>query len=143
MIQPKIVNKFGKLIGWNDVKFSPLGRTLELITEFEYDDNVDMEYVHGAGRMPVGLSEKNYTATASFTLYAEELIILENSLPKGTRIQDIPAFDVPSEYDLDGVIRKDIVRGVKIKNNGRSFKNNEGVSLKKIELAVSHIDWGV
>lgn len=136
-----IINKFGKLTGWNSLKFAPFGTELVGITECTYDDEIPMEYVHGSGRMPIGYEEGNYSASASITLYVEEVMALENSLPPGMRIQDIPPFDFPVQYDLNSQLRKDVIRNCKFKSNGREWKNGEGKMVRKFDLATSHISW--
>jgi hypothetical protein len=141
MTEPVIINKFGKLTGWNDMKFAPLGKLLYGVTEVTYDDTVEMEYAHGAGNMPAGYEEKNYTANASVVLYVEEVMALENSLQPGQRLQDIASFDFPVIYDMNGTIRTDVIHNCKFKNNGREWKQNEGKMTKKFDLITSHITW--
>ena len=136
-----IINKFGKLAGWNSVATNMMGRDVEAITELSYDDNVEKENVYGAGKMPVGRGEGNYTAKASITLYKEEAIALQASLPSGKRIQDIAPFDITSQYDYNGVLYKDRIRNCEFTNNGVAVKQGDKVIAIKYDLVVSHIEW--
>ena len=52
-MQPKIVNKFGTLIGWKAITFNLMGRDVEGITEIEYDDKMAIDNEYGAGDMPI------------------------------------------------------------------------------------------
>jgi len=45
-----IINKFGKMQGWNSVTVNVLGRDLEGITSIKYDDCTQKENVYGAGK---------------------------------------------------------------------------------------------
>jgi hypothetical protein len=136
-----IINKFGRLTGWNNLTFRFLNRNLEGIVELEYNDNLEMDYEPGAGRMPVGYTEGNYKATASVTLFSEEMVALQASIPKGMRIQDIPPFPGISQYDRNGYIQTDVLQNCKFKDNGRIIKQGDGKIVHKCTLILSHIDW--
>lgn len=140
---PTIINKFGKIIGWNNLTIQMLGRDIEGVTEIEYDDEREMENEYGAGGYPVGQSEANYKAKASITLYSEEIVSLQASLPPTTRIQDIPAFSITCVYELNAIRVRDIVQNCRIRTVGKAVKNGEGKIVHKCELLTSHIDWKV
>ena len=140
----QVINSFGKMTGWNNITTNLLGRDLVGITEIKYDDETKKEYVYGAGNKPIGLSEGNYEAKAEISLQKEEVLGLQQSLPAGAGIQDIEPFDITVEYaNKKGVITKDRLRNCVFKNNGREAKNNEGVIIVKLDLALSHIEWNV
>lgn len=143
MADTTIINKFGKLIGWNEIKLNLLGRDVEGITEIEYDDELEIENIYGAGRMPIGEGEGNYNAKASITLMIEEQLGILESLPPGKRIQDIPAFPISVTYEVNGKVFKDRIKNVRIKNNGRAVKQNDKTIAFKYDLKVSHISWNV
>lgn len=48
-LQTKIINKFGKMAGWNSISATMLGRTLEGITQLAYGDSQEVENVYGRG----------------------------------------------------------------------------------------------
>lgn len=142
MPTPKIINKFGTLIGWNQVTPNVLGREVEGITEVEYGDEQDVAPAYGAGNYPIGEEVKNYKANASVTMYIEELIALQQQLPKGGRLSDL-VFDIPVQYEYNGSFYKDIIRNFRPTKNPRSIKQGDGKILSKIEGYTSHIDWNV
>lgn len=137
----RIINKFGKLTGWNAITVNILGRDLEGITELEYNDEQEIENAYGAGGYPVGETDGNYSATCSLTLFLEENKALLQSLPPGTRIQDIAPFDINVVYEVEGVIYKDIIRNCRFRNNGRSASQNDKTMTYQYDLKCSHIDW--
>ncbi|WP_417366892.1 hypothetical protein [Flavobacterium beibuense] len=140
--QTRIINKFGTMTGWNNITVNLLGRDLEGITAINYDDTETKENVYGGGKMPVGRSKGNYEATASLTLFKEELDALQGSLPPGKRIQDIAAFDIVVVYEREnGTIQTDIIHNVEFTNNARDVSQGDGTIAVELELIVSHITW--
>ena len=49
-----LINKFGKIAGWNSVKVVMLGRQIEGITALSYKDSKEKDNIYGAGEFPVG-----------------------------------------------------------------------------------------
>lgn len=142
MAQTTIINRFGKIAGWNSISLRLYGRSVEGFNELEYTDKQDKENEYGQGKYPLGQSEGNYKVeTASISFYMEELIALQASLPKGARLQDAPPVDVIVQYEYGGKIYKDIWRNASPMNNGRTAKNSDGKIVTKIDFLVSHIDW--
>ncbi len=143
MAKPKIINKFGTMLGWNNVTLPLFGRELEGIESFKYSDKEDHQLVYGAGKYPVGKARGNYTAEASLSLYMEESIALQRSLPPGVRIQEIPDFDIPVVYEYQGGMYKDIIRNCSFEDNGRECKSGDGKMVKEYKLVCTHIDFDV
>lgn len=141
MAQTSIVNKFGRMLGWNQVKLVLYGRTVEGISELSYNDSVEKEVVMGAGRMPIGTAEGAYEAEASLTLYIEEYNALLDSMPANTRIQDIPATDVPVLYELRNTVKKDVLRNMEFTGATKEVKQGDKVIAMKMGVFITHIDW--
>lgn len=141
MSQATIVNKFGTLIGWNNITVNILGRDLEGITELEYDDEEEHDLAYGRGKMPIGKTKGNYKAKASITLKREEVIALQKQLPPGARLQDIPDFDIEVSYEYQGNIYTDSIRNCSFKTNGVSIKQGDASIDQKFELQPTHINW--
>ncbi len=139
----RVINKFGKLIGWASMTTNFLGRDLEGITAVEYSDEQDIQAAFGAGVMPVGFIEGNYKATASITVYKDELNALMNSLPKGMRLQNIPPFPVVVNYENGDNVFKDVIQNCIIVKAPNSLKQGDGKSEVKLDLFCTHIDWNV
>lgn len=138
-----LINKFGKLAGWNSITINMLGRDVEGITELEYDDNVEMENAYGAGKFPVGFGEGNYSAKAAITLYLEEVNAIQRSLPPGKRLSDISPFDIVVEYEYNDIKIKDRIHNCKLPGRGVAVKQNDKTIAYKFEMLISHIGWNV
>lgn len=136
-----IINKFGKVTGWNSTTVHMLGRDLEGILELSYNDTVDIEGVKGAGMFDVGYGESNYTATASVTILVEELRGLMSSLTPGQRIQSIPPFPIICQYEYNGKIYTDVIDQCKIKGPGIEVKQGDKSIGVKLELYTPQIKW--
>lgn len=136
-----LINKFGKMGGWNDVKVRVLGRKLEGITELEYNDEQELENVYGAGEYPIGVSEGNYSAKASVTLLMEEMRALLDSLPPTVRLQQIPPFDIVVKYIYGTRSYTDRIRNCRFKNNGVAVKQGDKTIAQKFDLIITHVDW--
>lgn len=139
-----IVNKFGKMQGWNSVTVNMLGRDVEGITELAYDDGQEVEGARGAGMYFVGFGEGNYEAKASITLFKEEIDMLQVSLPKGASITSIPPFNIVVEYDRELTKTRDIIQYCKLKGRGTEVKQGDKIIAYKFELFVGgRILWNV
>ena len=139
----RIINKFGNMVGWNNITVVLFGRELEGFDSVKYSDKEEVAVVHGAGKYPVGKSRGNYTAEAEISLYFEESTALLRSLPAGSRLQDIPDFDLIVVYEYQGSIYTDIIRNCTFTANGREAKNGEGKMVMVYPLVPSHIDYNV
>lgn len=138
-----LINAFGRMAGWNSVTMNLYGRDVEGMTELSYDDNIEKELIKGAGRMPVGVGEGNYEAKAGFKLYQEEVIAIMDSLPPGTRLQDIAPTDVVVQYTYNTRIYKDIIHNVEFVKVGKAVKNGDKTVDQAVEVICSHISWNV
>ena len=138
-----LINKFGKMAGWNSVTLNMLGRDVEAITAIAYDDSVEKENVYGAGKFPVGRGEGNYAAKASITILKEEVNALQNSLPPTMGLDSIAPFPIVVEYEYNGFKKKDIIHNCEFKGNGVDVKQNDKTIATKFDLVVSHVWWNV
>jgi len=142
-MQTNIVNKFGTLLGWKAVVFNLLGRDVEGITEISYEDAMEINSEYGAGDMPIGTGEGNYSAKGEISILIEEHIGLMKSMPPGTRVQSITIPAIPVIYGLNSVATKDIINNARITGQGRQFKQGDGKIVIKLPFIASHIDWNV
>lgn len=137
-----IINKFGKMAGWNSVTVSMMGRDVEGVSSVKYDDETSKENVRGAGKYPIGRGEGNYEAKCSIGILKEEIDALQMVLPPGKRIQDIEPFDISVQYEYtNGKIITDRIRNCEFTNRGVEVKNGDGSISTEYTLIVSHIDW--
>jgi hypothetical protein len=135
-----IVNRFGRVAGWNQVQLVLFGRTVEGVMELSYDDEEEKEAVMGAGKMPIGVGTGNYKAKCSMTLLSEEYNGLMASLPANTRIQDVPATDV-SVHPTTQVVVKDVIRNFEFVGAAKEIKQGDKSIAMKIPCFCTHIDW--
>lgn len=139
-----IINKFGKMAGWNNVRIRMLGRTVEGITAISYEDSVEVENIYGAGGYPVGFGTGNYKAKCSLTLKKEECDAIQASLPPGKHFHDIDPFDIICEYEYNGKKIKDVIHSCMLPGRGVDVKQNDKSIDEKIELIVGGvISWNV
>jgi hypothetical protein len=140
----KLVNKFGKMAGWNSAKFPLFGRVVEGITEFNYDDDTPVTAIMGAGNMPIGISDnENYVANCGASFYQEEVFAILDSMPVGSRISDMAPVDIPVEYEYNNRTYKDVIRNFKITGFEKGVKQGDGTITVKLKTFCTHIDWNV
>lgn len=142
METPVVINKFGTMQGWTCITTNMLGRDVVGINKLDYDDTVEKENVKAAGTYPVGRARKGYDAKATIGLLKEEVDGIQSSLPPGKRIQDIAPFDIVVQYDLDGIIKKDIIHNCEFTNRAVSVGEGDGTISTDYVLIISHITWG-
>lgn len=143
MAATTIVNKFGRVMGWNQVQLVLFGRTVEGISEISYDDEVEKEAVMGAGQMPIGTGEGTYKAKCSMTLLMEEFNGLMDSLPANSRIQDVPPTDVTVLYLRGDKVVKDVIRGFEFTGATKESKQGDKSINVKMGCFCTHIDYNV
>ncbi|GLB51706.1 hypothetical protein NBRC110019_07450 [Neptunitalea chrysea] len=137
-----VTNKFGTMQGWNSVTVNLLGRDLEGITGVNYDDNTTKEHVRGVGSKPIGRSKTDYEATASITLYKEEVDAIQAALPLGKSLSDIAPFNIIVMYEKeDGTITKDIIMACEFTGNARAISQGDGTISNEYTLITSEIIW--
>lgn len=141
MPQPKVINKFGEMIGWTHVSVRALGRTFEGVTAIEYGDDDEINNEYGAGGHPQGYSKGNTSPFCNLTLFLEEIIGMQESLRDGQRLQDIAEFEIVVKYEWQNKIYTDIVNACKIKNNGRSVSQGDGTVSKQFNLRTAGISY--
>lgn len=138
-----IINKFGKLTGWNSLTVFLLGRDVEGIKEVEYSDTTEKENSYGAGKMPIGRGEGNYAAKAAITLSIEEELALQQSLPLGKRLSDISPFDIIAEYEFDAFKYTDQICNAEFTGRSVAIKQGDKTVAHKHDLIVSHVNWNI
>jgi hypothetical protein len=130
---------------WADIRATIFGRTLEGITGIEYSDSEEINPTYGRGKRPVGYTQNNYEANGTITLLIDEIIGIQNLVPRGRGIQDIPTFDIVVSYmDETGNIITDKLKGCKFRSNGRTGTAGEtGALEQELELFILEIQYNV
>lgn len=128
---------------WSQVRINVMGRTVTGISEITYEDETEMEDIIGQGGMPTHRGEGNYTAKCGLKLYNYEVDAILRSGGIGSRLQDIPPFDITVVYlpkGQDGLITHTI-RNVQIMGNSRSAKAGDKMLEVSMKTICSHIEW--
>lgn len=131
------------MIGWSKVTVHLFGRNLVGIRKVSYNDETERENEYGAGNMPIGQSEGNYKAEASIELTLDEVHAIQQAIPAGGRIQDIPPFDIIVQYEYRNKIVTDRIRNCRFMGNGVDVSQNDKTIAQDYTLLVSHIEWNV
>jgi hypothetical protein len=136
-----IINKFGKIAGWNSVKLNMLGRDVEGIRAIKYDDSLEIEGVKGAGDEDIGYADGNYKATAEITLLLEEINAIQSMLVPGAHLSSIAPFDILVVYQYGGKKVKDRIRNCVIIGRGIDVKQGDKVVGTTLKLYTPKIVW--
>jgi hypothetical protein len=136
-----IVNRFGKVLGWNNVSMNVGGRDIEGMNEISYSDSQELEVIGGAGPMPIGVGAGEYKASAKIKLILEEVLAMQASLPKGTRLAGLAIGDIVVQYNQNDVPVTDIIHNCYLKGNGRTVKRGDKDVWVEFELLTTHITY--
>lgn len=128
--------------GYGSIRVALLGATVQGITSVTYSDTQEMKDNYGQGNYPVSRGNGPYTATGSITLEKYEIERIQTAA-FGKRLQEIPEFDVVVTYLPEGqdVLKTDIIRNCRFKNNGRDNKQGATNLETTLDLQTSHILW--
>lgn len=141
MAQTTIINRFGKLTGWNSMTARVFNRNIEAFKEISYGHKQNFANAYGAGKYPIGTEETNYeTEEGYIDLYAEEIFALLRSLPKGTRLMDAPPTEITVGFETGGQVIKDRINNVRFMNSGKTVKQGDGSIITRVKIHYSHVD---
>lgn len=135
-----ILNKFGRVSGWNQTQFGLWGRTIEGIKELSYDDNVEMESILGAGGMPIGFGDGNYKAQCGIMLLWEEWQGILESLPAGKRVHEMSTDLNVLTLRGDKVV-KDIIHSFTLLGGNVKKTQGDKAIWCQVPAFCSHITW--
>ena len=139
----QIINNFGQVSGWNQHSVVLLGRKLVGISKISYKDSTEVEAIYGAGGYPVGTGEGNYSAECGMTWLKEEVEALLGNLPANSRLQDIPATDIPILTIRNGRTTKDVIRNFRFTGLGKEVSQGDKSVYLEMPCFCTHIDWNV
>jgi hypothetical protein len=114
------------------------------ISKIAYADEQVSNNAMGAGSMPVGIEGGNYSASASFDLFKEEVRAIQTALPAGVRMQDIQPFDILVSYAIPGGGRRtDVIHNCRFLNNGVEVNQGDGKIVRSFNMATTHISHNI
>jgi len=137
---PPMIN--GRLYGWSDISFAPMGIPIAGILAINYKDSQVIDAVMAGGNRANGVGFGNVSTNGSITLLKEEVDAMVNSAPGG-RIQNIPAFPVIVSFMPEGSTNISIntLKWVIMKENAVDTKQGDTSIGVTIELFVGDIKW--
>ena len=132
----------GQQHSWSSIEVRMLDNIVTGITSVNYDDSVMKENHYGAGDFPVHRGRGKYEAKASITLYNYEVEAIIAALPRGRRLQDVPAFDIVVSYldDTNDIITH-VIRNCEFNTNSRGISQGDTKIEVSFDLICSHIEW--
>lgn len=131
------------MVGWNRVTLRLFGRDVVGIRKIMYKDEEEIESEYGAGKYPVGESEGNYKAEAEIELTLEEVIALQDALPRGKRLQDIDAFSITVAYEYQNRVRTDVLKNCRFMGRSIDTKQGDKTIAASYKMKISHINWNI
>ena len=130
----------GMLCGWADIVVLIGGVPVTGIVALDYNESQVIENKYGAGRYPVGRAKGRISAEGKIVLYMEEVHALEAQAPNG-RLQDLPPFDIISQYLPDsGRIKTDTLKNCQFSENPRKWKEGDTGQEVELPLVMSNIE---
>lgn len=130
----------GRSYSWSDVQLSIGGVPVVGITNIEYDEEQAKEDNHGAGYNPVARGYGQRKASASITMYAEEVEALMDKAAGGSLL-DYGVFDITVQYMVGAVIKTHVLKNAEFLKNGRRMASGDTKIEVELPLIISHIIW--
>lgn len=131
----------GQTYDWNSITCLIAGIPVMGITAIKYGDKQETKNNYGAGRQPVSYSKGRITASASMTLYMEEVEALQAAAPGG-RLHDLAPFDIVVAYlPPNGIVVTHVIKGCRFSTNDRDWKEGDMAGTVPFELNPSQIKW--
>lgn len=112
---------------WKDLTITVMGRTLERITDVDYDVEEDKKQIYGRGKKVRGIQGGNEKPIGSITLGQSEVESLirkaQETNPRG-KLTDL-VFDIQVHYLKGTDIVKDRIVGAEFTKNPKAFKQGD------------------
>ena len=122
------------MAGWNNITVRILGRNLVGITQVDYSNMFDDEYLKGAGGSAVGYSKGNDDPKCKLDLYQEEVNEIISALPPGRKMRDIDPFDIIVSFEYKDKTITDIIKGCRFKGTGKSIGQGSKGIIQSFDL---------
>lgn len=136
----------GNEYAWEDVQVIIPGKIqpIDGVAAIEYEESKDHTEVHGRGSKPVALGRGKTTFSGSMTLLQSEFEALQQSVPKGKSVTQIPAFNITVAYaPAGGVSTVDKLVAVRIKKFKKGGKTGDDHMEVVCDLAIGDILYNV
>lgn len=125
-----------------DIKMPIMGVGMGGVTAISYSQTREKQDNYGLGDVPVSRGYGQRKATASITMLAESVAILEKGAPNGD-ITLYPPFDIPVVYIPEGSTNftTHVIKNFEFTKNGRDSKAGDMGIEVQLEGICSHINF--
>lgn len=113
---------------WKDIEVVLLGRPIARLLEIKYKVTKETKEIYGRGQNPLGIQEGNKKYEGELKIGQSELESLINKaqqLVPGSDPTDLPQFNIAIAYAKAGVVRTDVLIGVKLHEFEKSMKQGD------------------
>jgi hypothetical protein len=128
---------------WGDIVITTLGRTLERVTEIEYDTEVEKKQIYGRGKKVKGIQSGNEKPTGSITIGQSEFEAIIRDAQKtkpGAKITDIVT-DIQVHYLQGTDIVKDRLVGVEFTKQPKGMKQGDAEMMIKLPFLMMDVQY--
>jgi hypothetical protein len=113
---------------WGDLEAVMLGRVLARLLEVKYKVTRETKEIYGRGNNPLGIQEGNKKYEGEIKIGQSELEALidkAQQLSPGSDPTDLPQFNISVAYEKAGVLRRDVLVGVKLQEFEKGMKQGD------------------
>lgn len=113
---------------WKDIEVVMLGRPIVRLLEVKYKVTKETKEIYGRGQNPLGIQEGNKKYEGEIKIGQSELEALINKaqqITPGGDPTDLPQFNVAISYEKNGILRTDILIGVKLQEFEKGMKQGD------------------
>lgn len=131
----------GKSYSWADIQLLAGGSPILGITSVNYEQAQEKLNLYGSSNQPISFGNGRKSATASITIYFEELQKLRNASPN-KQIVDLGLFSVIVSYiDPLNVPVTHTLRNCRFVNDPVQSNEGDGMMLCNLTILPSHIEY--
>jgi hypothetical protein len=130
----------GRAYDWASIDVVLFGKKVWGITEISYEEQKDLALNYGAGNKAVSYGDGAKTFSGSMTIEEQEAIWIEQNLPPGSSMTDIPPFAVIISFAPAGkpIVTRRLL-GCRISQVSRTHSQGESNSMVELTLVVADI----
>lgn len=138
-----MANINGQEYGWEDVQIVVQGKASPLtgVQGVEYKSTKEHINVMGRGNKPVSMARGPEGYEGSLTILQSELEAMQDAFGSEA-LTTRPAFDIAVSYaPLVGAARTDLLKGCRINEVSKAFKNEDGNMVIELPLKIFRIEY--
>ncbi|MDY0102826.1 MAG: hypothetical protein RBS07_07780 [Lentimicrobium sp.] len=131
---------------WKDIEVVMLGRPIVRLLEVKYKVTKETKEIYGRGQNPLGIQEGNKKYEGEIKIGQSELEALINKAQQvvpGSDPTDLPQFNVAISFEKLGVLRTDVLVGVKLQEFEKAMKQGDSDMEVSLPFKCLAIDYNV